>query len=95
MHLDTAADPLLDALSTPVLRLDAAGTITHANRATGQWLGVGRRRLLGLPASSLERDSQRLASALQQASEQASRLRRMPLAFPGRDDLHFADLLLS
>ena len=95
MQADLDADLLLDALATPVLRLDAAGTITTANRAAGQWLGVGRRRLLGVPAAALERDSQRLASALQQASGQASRLRRLPMAFPGHDDLHFADLLLS
>jgi two-component system nitrogen regulation sensor histidine kinase GlnL len=95
MQPDNAPDHFLDALSTPVLKLDAAGTIASANRAAGQWLGVGRRRLLGLPASALERDSLRLASALQQASGLASRLRRMPMAFPGHDDLHFADLLLS
>jgi len=88
-------NPLLDALATPVLRLDAAGIITTANRAAGHWLGVGRRRLLGVPASALERDSQRLPPALQQASGQATRLRRMPMAFPGHDELHFADLLLS
>ena len=95
MQPDSAPDPLLDGLVTPVLKLDAAGNITIANRAAGHWLGVGRRRLLGLPASALERDSQRLASALEQASGQASRLRRMPMAFPGHQDLHFADLLLS
>ncbi|MEO6226333.1 MAG: ATP-binding protein [Thermomonas sp.] len=88
-------DPLLDALATPVFRLDAGGIICNANGAAGHWLGVGRRRLLGLPASALERDSQRLASALEQASGQALRLRRMPMVFPGHDDLHFADLLLS
>ena len=56
-----APDPLLDTLATPVLRLDASGIIRNANRAAGQWLGVGRRRMIGLPASALERDSQRLA----------------------------------
>ncbi len=86
---------MLDALATPVLRLDATGTIRNANRAAGQWLGVGCRRLIGLPVSALERDSQRLASALEQAAGDALRLRRMPMAFPGHDDTHFADLLLS
>ena len=88
-------DPILDALATPVLRLDAAGTIRNANRAAGQWLGVGRRRLIGLPASALERDSQRLAAVIGPVAGDALRLRRMPMAFPGNDDLHFADLLLS
>ncbi len=95
MQTVAAPDPLLDALATPVLRLDAAGTIRNANRAAGQWLGVGCRRLIGMPVSALERDSQRLASALEQAAGDAMRLRRMPMAFPGQDDLHFADLLLS
>lgn len=95
MQLGPEPDPLLDALATPVLRLDAAGIISNANRAAGQWLGVGRRRLIGLPASALERDSLRLAAALEEASDQALRLRRMPMAFPGHDDLHFAELLLS
>lgn len=95
MQPATTPDPTLDALATPVLRLDATGTIRSANRAASRWLGVGRRRLIGLPASVLERDSQRLASMLEQATGDALRLRRMPMAFPGNDDLHFADLLLS
>lgn len=95
MQPDSVPDRLLDALATPVLRLDATGTIISANSAAGHWLGVGRRRLLGLPASALERDSQRLAAGWQQAGGQPLRLRRMPMAFPGHEDLHFADLLLS
>lgn len=95
MQPATAPDPTLDALATPVLRLAANGTIRNANRAAGQWLGVGRRRLIGLPASALERDSQQLALALEQTAGDALRLRRMPMAFPGHEDLHFADLLLS
>lgn len=86
---------MLDALATPVLQLDVTGSIRNANRAAGQWLGVSRRRLIGLPASALERDTQRLASALEQAAGDALRLRRMPMAFPGHEDMHFADLLLS
>lgn len=95
MQPESAPEPLLDVLATPVFRLDAVGTISDANRAAGRWLGVGRRRLLGLPASALERDSQRLASALDHADGDALRLRRMPMAFPGHDDLCFADLLLN
>ncbi|MEO6154262.1 MAG: ATP-binding protein [Thermomonas sp.] len=92
---DTIPDPVLEALATPVMRLDAEGLVRQANAAAGHWLGVGRRRLLGLRASALERDSQRLASILEHADGDAQRLRRMPMAFPGHDDLHFADLLLS
>jgi two-component system nitrogen regulation sensor histidine kinase GlnL len=95
MQPDARPDPVLDALATPVMRLDAAGVIRNANSAAGHWLGVGRRRLLGVPASALERDSERLASALEQAGGDALRLRRLPMVFPGQDDLHFADLLLS
>ena len=95
MQLSPEADPILDVLATPVLQLDPTGTIRNANRAAGQWLGVGRRRLIGLPASALERDAQRLASALELPGDAALRLRRVPMAFPGHDDLHFADLLLS
>ncbi|MEO5961982.1 MAG: ATP-binding protein [Thermomonas sp.] len=95
MQLSPEADSLLDTLATPVLQLDAEGTIRNANRAAGQWLGVGRRRLIGLPVSALERDSQRMASTLEQGADEALRLRRMPMAFPGHDNLHFADLLLS
>ncbi len=95
MHVESAPEPLLDVLATPVFRLDAAGTITEANSAAGRWLGVGRRRLLGMPASALERDSQRLVAALGQADGDALRLRRMTMAFPGHEDLCFADLLLS
>ena len=88
-------DPTLDALATPILRLDATGMIRNANRAAGQWLGVGRRRLIGVPAAALERDSQRLASTLAASGGDPLRLRRMPMAFPGHEVLHFADLLLS
>ena len=95
MQPNPEPDSLLDALATPVLRLGADGRIHSANSAAGHWLGVGRRRLVGLPASALERDSQRLAAALEQAGGQPLRLRRLPMAFPGHDDLHFADLLLS
>ena len=56
----TATLPLdtLDELTTPLLRLDAAGQVVDANLAAGRWLGVSRRRLLGTPAVALERDAQ-------------------------------------
>ena len=86
---------MFDALATPVFRLDGTGMIHNANRAAGQWLGVGRRRLIGVHAAALERDSQRLASTLAASEADPVRLRRMPMAFPGHEALHFADLLLS
>lgn len=95
MPSDPTTVPLLDALATPVFRLDAMGMISNANSAAGHWLGVGRRRLIGLPAAALERGSERLALVLDEASVDSQRLRRMPMAFPGHEDLHFADLLLS
>ena len=52
MALDSTPDTL-DELVTPLLRLDAAGAIVEANQAAGRWLGVGRRRLLGTPASKV------------------------------------------
>ena len=93
MDLDSTPDTL-DELVTPLLRLDAAGAIVEANQAAGRWLGVGRRRLLGTPAAALERDTQALAQALQQTLDAPLRLRRVALAFPGSDELHFADLWL-
>ena len=93
MALDSTPDTL-DELVTPLLRLDAAGAIVEANQAAGRWLGVGRRRLLGTPAAALERDTQALAQALQQTLDAPLRLRRVALAFPGSDELHFADLWL-
>ncbi len=94
MPLDSPSDAL-DELVTPLLRLDATGAIVEANQAAGRWLGVGRRRLLGTPAAALERETQALAHALQQPLDAPLRLRRVALAFPGSDELHFADLWLA
>ncbi|HOV96483.1 MAG TPA: ATP-binding protein [Thermomonas sp.] len=97
----TATLPLdtLDELTTPLLRLDAAGQVVDANLAAGRWLGVSRRRLLGTPAVALERDAQVLADglrvALHQGHDAPLRLRRVALAAPGSAELHFADLWLS
>ena len=55
MTADLLPDPAIDALATPVLRLDHAGVVVQANAAAGAWLEVGRRRLLGLHAVALER----------------------------------------
>src|SRR5690606_32249714 len=85
----------LDELVTPLLRLDPVGTVVEANQAAGRWLGVGRRRLLGIPAAALERETQALAQALRQPADAPLRLRRVALAFPGSEELRFADLWLA
>ena len=94
MTADLLPDPAIDALATPVLRLDHAGVVVQANAAAGAWLEVGRRRLLGLHAVALEREGDGLAAALSQALEAPTRLRRVALACPGSDALRFADLWL-
>ena len=73
-------DATLDALATPLLRLDAAGTVAFANTAMARWLGVGKRRLVGLQAAALERDDGQLAARLARPLETAVRLRRVGLA---------------
>ena len=51
------ADPAaFDALATPVAWLDGSMRIEGANPAFGRWLGVGLRRLGGLPLGALEPD---------------------------------------
>ncbi|MCL6619297.1 MAG: PAS domain-containing sensor histidine kinase [Thermomonas hydrothermalis] len=94
--MDLAPDPaLLDALSTPVLRLDAAGVVRFANLATARWLGVGVRRLLGLHAAALEQDGRQLADCLAVPLQAPLRLRRVMLGLPNGPAPRFADLWLA
>jgi two-component system nitrogen regulation sensor histidine kinase GlnL len=86
---------ILDALATPLLHLDASATITFANQAMARWLGMGARRLRGLPAATLEQDGQQLAERLAQPLDAPLRLRRVALAAPGSTAAHFADLWLT
>lgn len=95
MDIPPVDDPLLDALATPLLRLEAAGTVAFANTAMARWLGVGKRRLVGLQAAALERDDGQLAAQLGRPLEAPVRLRRVGLAVPGTDTLRFADLWLG
>ena len=89
-------DPeVLDALTTPVAWAAADGTLSGANPAFARWLGVGARRLPGLPLVALEADGERLARWLSDPGEDAIRLRRLALAFPGGGLPRFADLALS
>lgn len=92
-HSDPGA--ILDELVTPLLQLDAAGTIVAANLAAARWLGVGFRRLAGTPAAALERETQTLAGALRLSIDAPLRLRRVAVAFPGSELLRFADLWLA
>ena len=95
MSVDAA--PSLDQLATPVLWLDADGRIAGANPACARWLGVGLRRLPGLPLVALETEGDALARALGAtgSDREFARLRRVPMAFPGVEVPRFADLLLS
>src|SRR5690606_970576 len=95
MELPAADDSVLDALATPLLRLDAQGVVAFANTAMARWLGISRRRLSGLHAAALEREGNQLASRLPQPHEAPSRLRRVGLALPGSETLRFADLWLT
>ena len=45
-----------DSLATPVARLDGSLRLMGANPAFGRWLGVGLRRLPGVPLDALEAD---------------------------------------
>ena len=84
------------ALSTPVSVVDADGRVVAANQAFARWLGVGGRRLVGLPLVSLEVEGDALAQALAEAGDRDFlRLQRIALGFPGSGTARFADLLLG
>src|SRR6476661_11156587 len=84
------------ALSTPVSVVDADGRVVAANQAFARWLGVGGRRLVGLPLVSLEVEGDALARALAEAGDRDFlRLQRIALGFPGSGTARFADLLLG
>lgn len=95
MRLPDPADSVLDALTTPLLQLDAQGVVAFANAASARWLGGSRRRLIGLHAAALEREGNQLAARLAQPQDAPARLRRVGLALPGSDALRFADLWLT
>jgi two-component system nitrogen regulation sensor histidine kinase GlnL len=92
-----STDSPLDALATPVAWSDAAGRVEGANLALARWLAVSPKRLPGLPVAALEVEGQRLARALTEpdTGNDAQRLRRVALAFPGHGEAQYADLLLS
>ncbi len=95
---DRPVPPVLDQLATPVAWTDAGGTILGGNPALARWLGVSSRRLPGVPLAALEADGAVLARVFADqahAPRDFARLRRLALAFPGHDDIRFADVSLS
>ena len=95
MIAPVADEALFDALTTPLLRLDAEGRVVFANAACARWLGVSRRRLPGMHAGALQHDGEQLAALLASAPEAPVRLRAIGMAIPGSEDIHFADLWLT
>ena len=88
-------DAAHDLLSTPVARTRADGTIESANTAFARWLGVGARRLPGLPLVALEFEGEALARWIGAADVRDQvRLRRLPMAFPGASP-RFADIWMT
>ena len=90
--------PELDALTTPVAWTDAAGTILGGNLACARWLGVSRG---GCPACRWRRWKWmatrwrgRCGPAATRPRDVA-RMRRLSLAYPGHDEIRFADVSLS
>jgi two-component system nitrogen regulation sensor histidine kinase GlnL len=90
------APDALDLLATPVAWADAGGGLVGSNSAFARWLGVSAKRMQGLPLIALEHDSNALAQTVAaDPPRDFTRLRRVPLAFPGSDAPRFADVLLS
>lgn len=88
--------PAVDQLATPLAWTDAQGVLLGANPALARWLGVGQRRLPGVPLPALEADGQRLADWFRSLPDrEPARLRRVALAFPGQEAVRFADVSLS
>jgi two-component system nitrogen regulation sensor histidine kinase GlnL len=91
----TSPSPPLDALATPLAWADAGAVVAGCNPAFARWLGVGVRRLQGLPLAALEFEGEALARWLAGGAVQEQiRLRRLPLAFPGMAP-RFADVWLG
>ena len=86
-----------DSLATPVAWLDGSLRLMGANPAFGRWLGVGLRRLPGVPLDALEADGDVLHRLVANppADDGAVRLPRLPVAYPGQGAVRFADITLS
>jgi two-component system nitrogen regulation sensor histidine kinase GlnL len=94
---EPAFPPILDALATPVARLDAAAILVDCNSAFASWLGVSARRLQGQPLDALDVEDGRLGALLARLPDNGEpvRVHRARLAFPGPGGSeHFAELWL-
>lgn len=90
------APPDVDLLTTPVAWSADDGRIVGCNAAFARWLGVGRRRLLGLPLAALGTDAA-LGDALAREGgpgDAPLRLRRLSLRVADGEE-RFADAWLS
>ena len=94
---ETAAPPAIEQLATPVAWGDAEGIVRGCNPAFARWLGVGQRRLLGLPLASLEAQGERIQAWMgeRDAASPPPRLSRVAMALPGAGEPRFADLWLT
>lgn len=82
-----------DALATPLAWIDADGRVAGSNPAFARWLGVGQRRLAGLPWQVLDEDDA-CRGALARDPRADARLRRVRVRHPAAT-ARFADLWLS
>jgi two-component system nitrogen regulation sensor histidine kinase GlnL len=90
------AGPDLDQLATPLAWATADARVAGCNLAFARWLGVGQRRLLGLPLRALAADGA-LDAALDRAAEPGDaplRLRRLGLRYADGAE-RFADAWLT
>jgi two-component system, NtrC family, nitrogen regulation sensor histidine kinase GlnL len=94
--IDPYSTGAYDALATPLAWTDGQARIAGCNPAFARWLGVGARRLQGLPLAALEADGHALPALLEDCTASAAPrlLRRIALAFPG-GAAAFADISLS
>ena len=96
--MSSLPSPDLDALTTPVAWTDATGVLLGGNLACARWLGVSQRRLAGVPLAALEVDGDMLARALGAPGtppRDFASMRRLSLAYPGHEEIRFADVSLS
>ncbi|WP_462115516.1 two-component system sensor histidine kinase NtrB [Lysobacter xanthus] len=92
----SADAPGLDQLTTPLAWTTAEARVAGCNLAFARWLGVGQRRLIGLPLASLASDGG-LDAVLDRAAEPSDaplRLRRLGMRFADGAE-RFADAWLT
>ncbi|WP_460830832.1 two-component system sensor histidine kinase NtrB [Lysobacter humi (ex Lee et al. 2017)] len=79
-----SAPPDADHLATPLAWADAAGRLAGCNLAFARWLGVGARRLAGLPLAALAAEGGLDAALARPAAptDAPLRLRRLSLRHP-------------